>query len=176
MRGTKTTWKMPDVTADALKIFACVAMLIQTAGIVIVEKGLIGLNGHTQAELAEAMAADARLMTLAGIGSAMQLIGGMALPVFAFLLVEGFLHTSDYKRYLFRIAFTALISEIPFDLAMAQTVMDWSGQNALVTMTVCLLMLYFIRMTDAADNRLLRGIIKTMAVMEIGRASCRERV
>ncbi len=164
MKGRKTAWRMPEVTADGLKIFACVVMLIQTVGILIVEKGLIGLS-PSQAELAGALAEDSRLMTQTGIGSAMQLAGGMALPVFAFLLVEGFLHTSDYKKYLFRIAFAALVSEIPFDLVMSQKIMDWSVQNALITMTVCLLMLYFIRMTDAADNRLLRGIIKTMAVM-----------
>ena len=93
-------WKTPDITADGLKMFACIVMLIQTVGIAVIEKGLIHLDQYTQESLNQAMSQDSRLMTLAGIGSIMQLIGGMAIPVFAFLLVEGFRNTSDYKKYL----------------------------------------------------------------------------
>lgn len=71
-------------------MFACITMLIQTVGIAIIEKGLIHLDQYTQESLNQAMSQDSRLMTLAGVGSIMQLIGGMAIPVFAFLLVEDF--------------------------------------------------------------------------------------
>lgn len=139
-------WKTPDITADGLKIFACVTMLIQTIGITIVEKGMIHLEQYTQAELSAAMAEDSHLMFLAGAGSILQLVGGLAVPVFAFLLVEGFLNTSNYRKYLLSMVLFAVISEIPYDLAMYQNVIDWSGQNALVTMSISLLMLYFLRM------------------------------
>ena len=40
MTGRKgIVWKTPDITADGLKLFACIAMLLRTVGIVIVEKG-----------------------------------------------------------------------------------------------------------------------------------------
>ena len=134
-------WKTPDITADGLKMFACIAMLIQTIGIAVIEKGLIHLDQYTQDSLNQAMAQDSRLMTLAGIGSIMQLIGGMAIPVFTFLLVEGFRNTSDYKKYLLLMVLTAVISEIPYDLAVGGKIMDWSSQNAMVTMSICLIML-----------------------------------
>lgn len=139
-------WKTPSVTADGLKIFACVVMLIQNIGIAIVENGLIRLDQYTQESLSKAMETDSDLMFLAGVGSVMQLIGGMAVPIFAFLLVEGFMRTSDYKRYLLSIAVFALISEIPYDFAMNQKLVDLSTQNALVGMAVSLLMLYFLKM------------------------------
>ena len=69
-------WKTPDITADGLKMFACITMLIQTVGIAIIEKGLIHLDQYTQESLNQAMSQDSRLMTLAGVGSIMQLIGG----------------------------------------------------------------------------------------------------
>ncbi len=134
-------WKTPTVTADGLKIFACVVMLIQNIGLVIVENGLIDISRYTQATLASAMEVDSRLMMLAGISSVMQLIGGLAVPIFAFLLVEGFLHTSDYKKYLYTILLFALLAEIPYDFAVKQRLCDFSSQNALVTMAICLVML-----------------------------------
>ncbi len=134
-------WKTPDITADGLKMFACIVMLIQTIGITVIEKGLIHLNQYTQESLNQAMSQDSRLMTLAGIGSIMQLIGGMAISVFAFLLVEGFRNTSDYKKYLITMIITALVSEIPYDLAIRGKVWDLSSQNAMITMCICLIML-----------------------------------
>lgn len=134
-------WKTPDITADGLKMFACIIMLIQTVGIAVIEKGLIHLDQYTQESLNQAMSQDSRLMTLAGIGSIMQLIGGMAIPVFAFLLVEGFRNTSDYKKYLITMIITALVSEIPYDLAICGKVCDFSSQNAMITMCICLIML-----------------------------------
>ena len=113
-------WKTPDITADGLKMFACITMLIQTVGIAIIEKGLIHLDQYTQESLNQAMSQDSRLMTLAGIGSIMQLIGGMAIPVFAFLLVEGFHNTSDYKKYLIMIAVTAPVSYTHLDVYKRQ--------------------------------------------------------
>lgn len=134
-------WKTPDITADGLKMFACIVMMIQTVGIAVIEKGLIHLDQYTQESLNQAMSQNSRLMTLAGIGSIMQLIGGMAIPVFAFLLVEGFRNTSDYKKYLITMIITALVSEIPYDLAIRGKVWDLSSQNAMITMCICLLML-----------------------------------
>ena len=134
-------WKTPDITADGLKMFACIVMLIQTVGIAVIEKGLIHLDQYTQESLNQAMSQDSRLMTLAGVGSIMQLIGGMAIPVFAFLLVEGFRNTSDYKKYLLTMIITALVSEIPYDLAICGKVWDLSSQNAMITMCICLIML-----------------------------------
>ena len=134
-------WKTPDITADGLKMFACIVMLIQTVGIAVIEKGLIHLDQYTQESLNQAMSQDSRLMTLAGIGSIMQLIGGMAIPVFAFLLVGGFRNTSDYKKYLLTMIITALVSEIPYDLAICGKVWDLSSQNAMITMCICLIML-----------------------------------
>ena len=140
------TWRIPSISADGLKNFACIIMLLETFGATVIERGLINLDQYTQTGLSEALAEDSQLMMYAGIGSVMQLLGGLAVPIFAFLLVEGFLYTSSYKKYVLTIAFFALISEIPYDFANSGKFIDWSSQNAMVALCVSLLMLYFIKM------------------------------
>ena len=139
-------WKTPSVSGFGLKMFACVSMLIYHIGISVVEHGMIHLDQYTQQQLSQALSDSPDLMMLAGIGSVMQMIGGLAVPIFAFLLVEGFRNTSSYKRYLLSVTVFALISEVPYDLAMKQTFWDLSSQNAMLGTVICLLMLYFLDM------------------------------
>lgn len=48
--------------------------------------------------------------------SFMNYIGRLAFPIFAYLITEGYIHTSNLKKYFFRLLIFAVISQIPFML------------------------------------------------------------
>lgn len=133
------------MTGTNLKIYGCITMLFYTLSMSVVQNGMIHTGQYTTEELAQALKADPNLMVLSGWASVFQLIGGLAVPVFAFLLVEGFIHTSSFRRYLLTMLGFAVISEVPYDLAMNDTLWTLSSQNVLFTYAVCLVMLYGLR-------------------------------
>ncbi len=68
-------------------------------------------------------------------------VGRISFVLFTFLIVEGFFYTRSRVRFLLRLFLFALLSEIPFDLAMSGTVSDWNGQNVYWTLLLGVLVL-----------------------------------
>lgn len=79
----------------------------------------------------------------------MRLIGRLAFPIFAFLLVEGFYHTRSVTRYALRLAAAALVSEFFFDYLLFGETVQWYllHQNVYVTLLLGLLMLQAVNWT-----------------------------
>ena len=106
-----------------LKYIAMVTMFIDHIGVVFIE--------NTKLYETE---------TFQMLDVCIRLIGRIAFPLFAFLLVEGFLHTSNLRNYAHRLLIFAFISEIPFDLA-AFGKLTLAHQNVFFTLFIGLLVL-----------------------------------
>ena len=76
-----------------------------------------------------------------------RMIGRLSFPIYCFLIVEGFYHTRDIKKYISRLAIFAFISEVPFDLVVNGSIIDISSQNVFFTLLIGLLTIYGMNMT-----------------------------
>lgn len=72
-----------------------------------------------------------------------RIIGRIAFPVYCFLLVEGYFHTGDVKKYGKRLLLFAMVSEIPFDLAFYGKI-GFAHQNIFFTLSIGLVAIFFI--------------------------------
>ena len=82
----------------------------------------------------------------------MRSIGRMAFPVFCFLLVEGFKYTHSREKYAARMFIFALISEIPFDLAINNTVLEFKSNNVFFTLLLGLLAITVLDWLKSVDK------------------------
>lgn len=120
------------ISGSTLKLFAIITMLIDHTGATIIQAILHRPD----------LAADPALRsTWQSLYNLSRSIGRLAFPVFCFLLVEGFIHTRNVYKYAGRLFLFALISEIPFDLALKSGWYDPSKQNVYFTLLLGLLVL-----------------------------------
>ena len=78
-----------------------------------------------------------------------RIIGRISFPIFAFFIVEGYFHSKNINKYLFRILFLALISEVIFDYLFYHQLICWDRQN---TCFELFLGLYTIYIFDKSIN------------------------
>lgn len=120
----------------------------------------IGISSSSLHIIAMAlMFCDHLCMTLFGNQIWLHYIGRIAYPIFAFMLVEGFRHTGNLKKYLLRLLIFALISEIPFDLMCGGTWLFPTQQNVMFTFIISMLLMLFMEQPKKIKNTVLKYIV-----------------
>ncbi len=92
-------------------------------------------------------------------------IGRLAYPIFAFMIVEGYFHTRNLKRYILRMTLFAVLSELPFNLVMGSSIIYPFHQNVMWTF---LLSIGLIRLNEIAKGKLWRETLTGAATVALG--------
>ena len=95
----------------------------------------------------------------------MTCIGRLAYPIFAFMIVEGYFHTKNLKKYVLRLLLFALISEIPFNLVMASSWLAPLHQNVLWTFLIGILLIFLNEKAKKTGKLWIRGLVLVGTVL-----------
>lgn len=123
--------KKTGISQEGLKLIACVTMLIDHVGAVLVSSWY----------LAESRAIGVSYEPLWNFMTLLRMIGRISFPIYCFLLVEGYSHTRSFKKYCARMAVCMVLSEIPFDLAFSGMPVDTAYTNVMATLLLGLVMM-----------------------------------
>lgn len=95
-----------------------------------------------------------------------RIIGRLAFPIYCFLLVEGYFHTKDVKKYAKRLFIFALISELPFDFAF-YNMLEFRHQNIFFTLLLGLVAIYLLENKEEKYNFSKTSIMFTTGLLSI---------
>ncbi len=159
-RNSRGRRRAPGLSASVLKLIALLAMTLDHFALIIIRNGKLYGYSLEYYQMAIATEEGQRWLRLYGI---LRLIGRIAWPIFAFLLVEGFLHTSDFWRYFRRVLLMAIAAQIPFDLAVYNELLNFSLLNVGFTLALGLLVLYGMERQKNSPGQVIIALIGSAA-------------
>lgn len=143
------------LTGSTLKIIAMATMLIDHIGAAVLARMLLAAQADPEdiANYAKVAEWTASWSEIYNIYMALRMIGRIAFPIFCFLLVEGFRHTHNPRKYAIRLFLFAAISEIPFDLAFSSKVLEFEHQNVFFTLAIGLVTMIIYKRVEEKEYK-----------------------
>lgn len=143
----KKSW-LPRVSVNSLKIAGALLMTLYFFGAAVIQNGILQVNRYTPEQLSQLLAEDANAMLWAGIGSMAEIIGMVGISIFAYLAAQGAERTSSMGKYVLSVLVFAIVSEVPYDLAVYGQVWSWESQNTLWTVFIALVTLWLMKYVE----------------------------
>ena len=98
------------IGAGALRTWGLIFLLAGAVGRGLIQNTLLGLGTMTAEQILQAMNETDGVMGMITLSLVLQAIESFAVPIFAFLTVEGYQKTSDYKKHLIRVIAIAMVN------------------------------------------------------------------
>lgn len=155
--------RLSGLTAQSLRTWGMLALAVGALGRAVIQNGVLGVNGSTAQQLLAAMEQSSTYMGAVTLALVLCAIEACAVPIFAFLLVEGFRRTTDFKKYLLRLVLVAVVSEIPFDLINTGKWFSLNTQNPVFALVFSAVLLFFNK--RYSDKRITNTLLKLVLVV-----------
>ncbi len=92
-------------------------------------------------------------------------IGRLAFPIFAFLIIQGYQHTSNRRKYVGQLILFGLLSEIPFDLAFYNQTFYIGHQNIFFTLAIGIIGFILFEKFELEENTILQMASAVIAAL-----------
>lgn len=161
------TERPKGLSRAGLRKWGILFVLLGIFGRSILQVRYLGLLNLTSDQLLEAMNSGPEVVLMVTFAIILQFLETCAVPIFCFLLADGFVHTSNATRYLVRVAGLALITELPYNYAMSGKLLDLGSRNPVFGLLVVLFVLYLYRQYSGkkAANLLIKAFVTIAAVI-----------
>lgn len=137
------------LTSFRLKVIGAVFMALSIASTTLMP-AILGVSLDAGAGMASISSAD--MVSLTEIVLC-EIISWCAVPIYAWLLVDGYRHTHGAWAYVGRLAALAVVCEVPYDLATSGKAFDMSSQNPVWGLVIALIVLALLDWTAARFGR-----------------------
>jgi len=155
-----------SISQLGLKIIALATLICYFISKTILQRGIINLSQYNTDSLLAAMANGSVTMRIATYAILLQLLAGVSVTIYSFLLVEGFLKTEKYSLYLFNLLVFSLVAELPYDYALYGKTLFMGSQNPMFSLLIGLIMLYAFSLIQKDDSKhILLCLLVTLAGM-----------
>lgn len=167
MERLSNTERSSGFTCSVLRVWGLLFVALGVVSRGILQNRMLGIGGLNSQQLMEVLESSGSNMTIATLSLAFQLLETCAVPVFAWLLVTGVQHTSDLKKYALRVTGLALISELPYNLAISGKLVGYSAQNPAFGLVLALVMLTLFRQFEGKQVKavLIKLLVTVMAIV-----------
>ncbi len=162
--------KPRGLSGAGLRYFGLVCLALGIAGRCLIQNGMLNMANTSAQDLLALLEKEPGMMGAATIALVLQVIYYCAVPLFAFLLVEGFCCTGNFGKYLLRVLAMAVAAELPYNLAMGGGLWVTGSRNPAFALVLGLIMLYFYRRYPEKNltNFLVKALITVMGILWVG--------
>ena len=137
--------KARGLSVTGLRTWGILLLLLGLIGRGLIQNGILDLSNQTSQGLLDAMNQSRDVTIFVTVSLALTAVESCAAPIFAYLTVEGFQKTRSFKNYLLRVLLIALLTEIPYNLAISGKWIDAETRNPVFGVVLSLALLYFYR-------------------------------
>lgn len=159
-------YKKTGITVSALRTWGMIFLAAGVIGRGVIQNHILGFAGMNTQQMLAVMDSSENAMNYATMSIALQALETCAAPIFAILLVEGILRTSDFMKYFTRVFGLALLTEIPYNLAMGRGILDFSSRNPVFSLVLGMLLIFFYqRYAEKGIKNLVIRVLVTLAAL-----------
>lgn len=148
MERLSTNSRPAGIGAGALRAWGLIFLAAGVVGRGFIQNVLLGIGGMDMQDVLQAMNNTEGVMGMVTLSLVLCAVESCAVPIFAFMLVEGYQHTKSYKNYLIRVAALAMLSEVLYNIVMGGSFVVLESRNPVWGVVLGLVLLGLFRYVD----------------------------